>query len=187
MKAPGKLIGLTVIFGIVFLLSGCCPGPWPWCPDEVVEEEISFTPAAITRLCPSHIGGDREFAGHGPDVEAKASLEIRNSNQEIWVVLYLHAKETRSDWTEAEGTWDRKLWTVDPGWTIVQIQTDTSSETSYRDTDHSLDRPAVRGGSLVSRFEIMGDTGGNDVGNCTADDVYMNVYFNKITVKKRKI
>jgi hypothetical protein len=38
----------------------------------------------------------------------------------------------------------------------------------------------------VEIFEIMGDTGGNDVGNCTSDDVYMNVYFNEIRGKMQE-
>ena len=35
----------------------------------------------------------------------------------------------------------------------------------------------------MQTFEIMGDTGGNDVGNCTAGDVYMNVYSNEMRGK----
>jgi hypothetical protein len=34
----------------------------------------------------------------------------------------------------------------------------------------------------VQRFEILGDTGGNDIGNCTLDDVYVKVFFNQIQV-----
>lgn len=144
-----------------------------------------FTPAAIKRLCPDHVGGDREFKGHGPDVTARATLSIRGGSKEVWVSLYLHAKETRSNWTEAEGGWERKLWTAPEGFVIDRFATDRASEATHRDTDHQLDRPAVRGGALVESFEIMGDTGGNDVGNCTADDVYMNVYFNEVRVVLR--
>lgn len=182
-----------VVSGLTLLiLNGCCDQlPWlPWCdePTPLPAEEIrSFTPSSFTRLCPTKIGsGDREFAGHGPDVTARASLELRNSNKEVWVILYLHVKETVGDWTEAEGSWPQHLWTAPSGWLIVSIESDQSSNASYRDTDHELDRPGVQGGSLVQRFEIMGDTGGDDVGNCTSDDVYMNVYFNMIRVKIRE-
>lgn len=173
----------------VLIVTGCCPGPWPWCKngDEDVIKEFRFAPASITRLCPNHIGGDREFSGNGPDVTARVSLDTRNSETEIWATLYLHAKETKSNWTEAEGTWQRKLWTAEPGYKIVSIDSDRSSEAHYTDTDHSLDKPSPTGGTLVSAFEIMGDTGGNDVGNCTADDVYMNVYFNEIFGKMQKL
>lgn len=194
--SKGVCLGLSIFFCFV-ILSGCCDVyQWPWCPPppepdggpETPEPiTLTFTPAGITRLCPTHVGGDRDFKGHGPDVTANASLEIKNSNKEVWVNLYLHAKETRSDWTEARGTWSRHLWTVPSGYTIVNIISHRSSNASYRDDDHALDRPAVRGGSLVRKFEIMGDTGGNDVGNCTTDDVYMNVYFNPIKVKTQEI
>ncbi len=180
-----KIYFVSMIFIVPLLINSCCPGPWPRCNTKPVppdEEKRNFTPESITRQCPTHIGGDREFKGHGPDVTVRATLSIRNSNTEVWVNLYLHAKETRSDWTEAEGSWDKKLWTVDSGFKIKRIESDISSNASYRDTDHDLDRPSVRGGSLVDRFEVMGDTGGNDVGNCTDDDVYLNVYFNRIDV-----
>jgi hypothetical protein len=193
--SKAMFLGFTLFLCIV-VLSGCCdvfPG-LPWCPDpidpidpEPVIHTRTFNPAPITRLCPTHVGGDREFRGHGPDVEARASLERRNSNTEIWVNLYLHAKETRADWTEARGSWSRHLWTVPSGETIINIISHQSSSAYYRDTDHDLDRPSVTGGNLVRRFEIMGDTGGNDVGNCTADDVYMSVTFNQVRVKTKEI
>ncbi len=172
-----KSFCLSAIFAVLIFLSGCCNGIFktaPWC-----QEDYGYTPSSITLLCPTHIGGDREFDGHGPNVKASAALSIKNE-KEIWVTLYLHAKETKSDWTEAEGRWERKLWSAPTGKIIVDIDTDKSSEASYTDTDHSLDRPSVQGGSLVSAFEIMGDTSGNDVGNCTSGDVYMNVYFNEV-------
>jgi len=189
MKTTNKLFYFMLFFGIVSFVSGCCStfSQLPWCPEpDQTLEDFSFIPSSITRLCPTHIGGDREFDGHGPDVTARATLSKRNNNKEVWVTLYLHAKETRSDWTEAEGTWERILWTVPAGKKIISFETNISSEANYRDTDHALDRPSVQGGNLVRTFEIMGDTGGNDVGNCTSDDVYMNVYFNEIRGKMQE-
>jgi hypothetical protein len=186
MKMDINISRIIPLIGIASIVSGCCtlfPSS-PGCKEPVIED-YAFTPASITRLCPTHIGGDREFKGHGPDVKVDATIRTRNSDREIWVTLHLHAKETRSDWTEAEGTWERKLWTAPTGKRIASIESDRFSEASYRDTNHSLDRPSVRGGALVSKFEVMGDTGGNDVRNCTSDDVYMNVYFNDIQVKLR--
>jgi PKD repeat protein len=145
-------------------------------------ETITITPSAILRKCPTHIGGDREFAGHGPDVEASAKLTVVE-NRHIYVDIYLHEKETRYDWTECVGNWSELIYTAPSSRKIFSILSDMASVTSYRDTDHALDRPPVRGGNLVSKFEIMGDTGGDDVGNCTHDDAYINVYFNPIRVK----
>lgn len=188
-----KFFYLTILTVFSASATGCCTlfPNMPWCLDERNGEnpitEVQFTSPSFSRLCPTHIGGDREFNGHGPDVTATVSIAIRNSNTEIWATIYLHAKETRSDWTEAEGQWNKKLWTAPSGKKIVDITSDTYSETSYVDTDHDLDRPPVRGGNLVRQFEIMGDTGGNDVGNCTSDDVYINVRFNDIHARVQDI
>ena len=170
-----RLITLAILSGLLFTISSVQDA------SAQAIEMIEFVPDAITRLCPDHRGGDREFDGHGPNVTAHADLEIK-LNTELWVKLYLHVKETRDDWTEAEQTWDRLLWTAPSGYVIAGVASDMDSNAFYEDTNHELDRPAVRGGDLVRQFEIIGDTGGNDVSNCTDDDVYMNVYFNKVTV-----
>ena len=174
---------IAILVGIIFMMAGCCQTfpSLPWCDTEPETTPFAFTPSSITRQCPTHIGGDREFAGHGPNVDLiSAEIERRNLDQEIWVVLKLHVIETRSDWTEAEGTWNHRLWSAPSGQKVNSIDTDLESNANYVDTDHDLDRPTVRGGTLVRRFEVMGDTGGNDVGNCTAGDVYLSVYFNEI-------
>jgi hypothetical protein len=161
--------------GLIF--TGCfhhVPPP----PSNVV---YNFQPSSILRLCPDHVRGDREFKGHGPNVKTTATLERRSSDTEIWVKLTLFAEETKSDWTTGSGNWDKLLWTTPAGTKIVSINSDMTSQASYIDTDHSLDVPAVSGGNLVSKFEIMGDTSGKDVGNCTTDDVYLNVHFNPIS------
>ena len=143
---------------------------------------IEFQPNNIIRKCPSHVEGDRDFKGHGPNVSAWAQLRVVD-NQSVYVDYYIRARETRQDWTTAEGQWSDLLWTAPNGNTIMRITSAIRSETSYRDTDHELDVPAVNGGNLVRRFEIMGDTGGNDVGNCTDDDVYLNIYFNEVQIE----
>ena len=148
---------------------------------------VSFRPDAIRRLCPTHIGGDRDFNGHGPEVSASVRLRIENS-REIWVQLDLNARETRPDHTEAEGRWaDRLLFTAPAGEIIRSIDSDMRSDANYTDTDHDVDAPSVQGGNLASRFLIRGDTGGNDVGNCTDDDVYMTVEFNEVRVTLERL
>jgi len=147
-------------------------------------EIIIFEPSPITRECPSHVDGDKEFDGHGPDVQAWAQLRIEE-NKKIYVDYFLQARETQDDWTTARGRWSKLLWTAGTGQYIVRINSDMRSETSYTDTDHVLDHPSIFGGNLVNKFEIMGDTGGNDVSNCTRDDVYISIYFNPIKVLVR--
>jgi PKD repeat protein len=145
---------------------------------------ITYEPPSINRQCPTHIEGDEDFKEHGPDVKAWVNLRVEG-NKRVYADYYLSARETRSDWTTAEGRWSKLLWTAGQGQSIVQINSDMRSETSYRDTDHALDRPSISGGTLVKKFEIMGDTGGNDVNRCTADDVYMNIHFNPIKIQVR--
>lgn len=146
----------------------------------------TFTPRAITRLSPKHVGGDREFGGHGPDVNTNVRLRISSDKKRVEAVIYLHAKETQRDWTEARGSWTRTVWTAPTNYKITKINSSTYSEASYRDNNHHLDRPRVKGGSLVNKFEVMGDTRGNDVGNNTSDDVFLNVYFNQVSVTIQK-
>lgn len=152
---------------------------------EAQTRQESFTPSAITRLCPSHIAGDDDFNGHGPSVRAAASIRV-SGQREIWADLTLNAKETRSNWTEADGSWSRLLWTAPTGWLITGIISSQTSRANYTDDDHELDIPSISGGSLVQRFRINGDTGGRDVGHCELDDVYMSVDFNAITVSLRE-
>lgn len=67
---------------------------------------------------------------------------------------------------------------------IAQILSDTSSTASYVDSNHQLDIPPPTGGA-VREFQINGDTSGNDVGNCTRDDMYVNIYFNPTQLQLR--
>ncbi len=142
--------------------------------------------AGATRLCPTHVGGDREFGGHGPDVWANANLAIESDGAWVSQKFYLRGLETRPDRTEAKKDWRFKLWTAPQGHKIVEILSSKHSDTYYRDTNHQLDYPPVNNGNLVARFEINGDTNGNDVGNCTLDDMYMNVFLNEVSLKVKR-
>lgn len=143
----------------------------------------SFTPPASEKYCPDKIGrGDREFSGHGPNVSASAMLFTKNT-REVWVRISLHVKETQSDWSEATGEWDYPLWSAPIGATITEFAPVAPSTAEYRDDNHQVDRPTVQGSGLVQRFQIMGDTEDNDIGNCTDDDVYIEVFFGEIQVK----
>ncbi len=149
---------------------------------------IGFIPASLSQLCPSHVSGDREFGGNGPDVQAEAELIIVN-DKEVHVRVYFNAKETKSDWTEAEGEWTFKIFPTSSNpapsstYRIRRILSSTMSSASYRDNDHSVDVPSVSGG-LVSRFECVGDTGGDDVGNCNGnDDANLSVFFNQVRIE----
>lgn len=142
----------------------------------------------LIRTCPDNIGsGDKDFGGHGPVTHIDATVEIRN-NKEVWVVVNFNAKESKKDYTECGKKVEKSVFTAGVNQEIIEILSSKTSYADYVDNNHDLDYPMVSGGSLVSRFEIMGDTDGNDVGNCTPDDTYFSVHFNgmKIRIKQKK-
>lgn len=143
---------------------------------------VTITPSPIKYLCPKHIRGDKEFAGHGPHVTARAYLFKTNGDSSLKVRIYLKAKETKHNWSTAQKTWIFPIWTSPRGKRIVGWTPSGTSYASYVDQNHQLDVPSIQGSNLVRRFEIKGDTKGNDIGNCTRDDVYMNVYFQPVRV-----
>jgi hypothetical protein len=148
--------------------------------------QISFN-----RLCPSLIGGDDEFNGNGPDVDAQLTLRRAAGNGQILLDVYLHEIETRSDWTEGELRRSLSLGTSPTGHPFTQIwapgpngayqwtplgtyPTYGTAEVSYIDTDTTLDR-FYNPQWWVSEIDVNGDTDGGDVGGCSSTDSYMNV------------
>jgi hypothetical protein len=143
-----------------------------------------------TRLCPTHVGGDREYDGHGPDVDGFVELYTSSDGRELWMHVYMHQLETRQDWSEA--IYDRhfRLHRASSG-VITQVWSNGTSyslssaggpvtDFAYTDTDHQVDW--FYPGTFIDRFAIKGDTGGNDIGNCTEDDAYLSVYTNALWV-----
>jgi hypothetical protein len=146
---------------------------------------------SFLRLCPAQIGGDREFKGHGPEVDARVTLQRSAGNEEVALDIYLHEIETTNDWTEAEYSRAHSLITAPSGRPYTQIwapdntgafawvtlgntPTYGNAIISYIDSDHALDR-FFNPQWWVSEVSVMGDTGGNDIGNCTTDDAYISV------------
>ena len=96
---------------------------------EVKTVDINPTPFFV----PPRVGGDREFNGHGPRVEVSATLFVRNSN-ELWASVFMHAKETTHDWTEAEGTAEFLMFRVPQFTRINRSMSDVHSFHGYTDT-----------------------------------------------------
>ena len=125
------------------------------------------------RLCPDKVGGDREYAGHGPEVRARAGLSIVNG-AELRINIFMRQRETKHDWSEARLTRDFFIYRAPAGRRITSIWNDAVSEISYVDTDHGEDA-FFPPDNLIEDFRIKGDTGGNDIGNCTSDDAYLSL------------
>lgn len=140
----------------------------------ILTEDINPTPFFVPPL----VGGDREFAGHGPRVQVSARLSIRNS-RELWATVYMNAKETRADWTQAEGTAEYLVYRHPGVQRILRIVSDSYSFSSYVDTDHDVDFLEMAAGELVRQFECVGDTRGPEAGLRTG----VRVHFNPITLE----
>ncbi|MFK7922912.1 MAG: hypothetical protein AB8H47_13185, partial [Bacteroidia bacterium] len=151
-------------------------------PDLPVIQNFEFQPSSYERLCPSHIAGDREFGGNGPNVIARATLDIVNE-REVWVEIFFNVKETKSNWTEARYRESYKLKTIPVGFKFNRFLSDQETSWNYTDTDHALDTKTFTSAHLVKEFRAKGDTGGDDVGNCTSDDAYLSVWFNKVRIE----
>lgn len=149
----------------------------------------TINPLSYNRLCPTKIAGDSEYGGHGPEVTTFIGLGRYNNNQ-IWLQAKMHQRETVSDWSEAnldrwfkiterfDGTNYTHIWAdTGGGYTWVSLPNGTYWDTFndfYVDTSHST-RTVIPGAKWLSSVITNGDTSGNDIGNCTADDAYLTV------------
>lgn len=147
------------------------------------------------QVCPQHVGGDREYDGHGPEVNTRIDL-LRSSERDVRLIVDMHQIETVADWSEAQlsrsfhlGTLPSKAthyWARDSegewGWKpFPNSPVFDSVEHYFVDSNHS----ALTVSSpdwWIRWFRINGDTGGTDIGNCTSDDAYISIYLNSIRV-----
>ena len=204
-----KIFFLLILFALVNNLQAQTPLPNKplAAPKNMAlksgDSVIQFVPVTVGPFCPNELmGGDREFDGHGPEVWAWIRLKIVQKKY-IDAEVYMHARETVSDWSETEGTWTKRLYTAPTGYEIIEIQTGKASEVHY------VSKPGVSSFSptgwyrqsavqeehnvpfkddgLVTRWNILGDTGGSDISddtNCN-DDTQVAVQLNPVKLKLR--
>lgn len=145
------------------------------------QKEVEIYKSKLGPYYPDHTKGDREFGGHGPRVTASMILSINSAKDKINLKLTLQAKETKEDWTTGIGGWEQVVYSAPSGWQISKITTASSNTFTYTDDDHLYDYgPGNYWDLYQGYFKIMGDTGGNDVGNITSDDThlyYINLKF----------
>lgn len=135
-----------------------------------------------TKFVPSHIRGDRDYHGHGPDVNLKANLElITNSSGGTTgrIRLAMTAEETVADWTTAQGVRYSPLFVTDAGYRVNRIVDSTgrtvylNDAKYYRDTDHADDLlspgyvTSTYYTSFVQSYIVTGDTSGDEAGTRT--------------------
>lgn len=142
------------------------------------EQTAEYVRNTYLSFTPPHTGtGDREYAGHGPEVWATARWVLQGN--QVSVRLWMKARETRSDWTTAEGVRVEPYYTAPPGWRIERVVGEVESSAHYVDTDHNLDRVGGGPSGPVKEFVFRGDRRGDDAGTYTGVDVF----FNPLTVE----
>jgi len=137
-----------------------------------------FTPNNITFIPPHYGNGDSDFGGHGPNVYCTVSLT--NYGDHIVATIYMDAKETRSDWTEALGSKNYTIYNADPDKTIEKIISPTNSSMSYTDTNHEND--VFGGNGCISSYSFVGDTDDDEAGTRTC----VTVAFNSIRIQLKE-
>ena len=149
-------------------------------------QDLTVDPSDLIRLCPTWFQGDRDFGGIAR-VQARVSLYTLGQ-RELWSRVEFDVMEPNPDYTRANLVNTYKLYTAPTGWKVDAIQSVPSVLWEFMDQDHSED--VINYSSPMSpvlRFKCKGDTGGNDVGNCTSDDSYLSVYYNPIQFRIRKL
>lgn len=122
---------------------------------------------------PPHTRGDKEFSGHGPRVWVKVSLS--NHGTDISATIHMQAKETKEDWTTAEGNTTIPLYTAPSGYRIKQLLVSTEDEMAYTDDSNASDDFQRASGGPVAHYNVVGDTeSGNDAGDRTQVTVTFN-------------
>jgi outer membrane murein-binding lipoprotein Lpp len=141
---------------------------------------VTVGPQKIGPFIPPKVqnGGDNDFAGHGPQIQV--SLTLSSTPTQVIAHVYMDAKETKSDWTEVQGTGDFVVYKAPPGTQIDSIASNTHSAYSYLDTGTSRfptlpPFTAHMGtGDPVLYYSIIGDTSGDDVGRTQVQEIGLN-------------
>lgn len=136
----------------------------------------------LDKFIPSHVRGDRDYGGHGPDVKLNARLElITNSvgGTTLRIRLAMTGTETVSDETTVSGVRYTGLFVTAPGYRVNRVVDSTGRNVVlqdlkyYRDTDHADDLlgpgyvTSTYFTSFVSRYVVTGDTAGEEAGTRT--------------------
>lgn len=180
---------------------------WEKCSDAAAamnnvraETEQVFSIASEGMLCPLLTKGDREFAGHGPDVTCNVTLKITPDKTAVEAVIEMIVKETGGGDTEAKGFWTRRIYTAPGGTKIVRINGGTVSTARFVSAgaggefgicNEGIVYDSQRGqititGSVIKAIVMVGDTGGPDVtanpNDCRCDTKISRIDFNPVKV-----
>lgn len=140
----------------------------PVCASRVVAVD-----PRLQTFVPSHVPpGDTDFGGHGPKINA--SVTLSHDAASLRAAIYMHARETRSDWTTAMGTKTITLFRPEPGWRIDGVRGTRHTHHTYTDSDHDEDAFSFAEDGPVRHMTFVGDTSGSEAGTRTKVDVTFN-------------
>lgn len=127
------------MLGAFFGMAAAASAPAEAAPTVKMPKPKVFTMAHTVKLSdiqkplvPNELlGGDREFGGNGPRVDSSVTLAISGDQRSIVAKIRFHAKETKSDWSETRGSWDRVVYTAPGGKKIAKILDSTYSSVNF--------------------------------------------------------
>lgn len=121
---------------------------------------VYLAPQALSYI-PPHTNGDREFAGNGPSVYVEGRLY--NNYRQAYLQVWVHAVETRGDYTTAKG-WSPKhyFYTAPAGWHIKRIEGQTAFPNLLRYIDNDLQEDIFA--TTLGQIKFKGDGSGSDAG-----------------------
>jgi hypothetical protein len=150
-----------------------------WIPPCVVMTE-QLSQLGATSVSGAHVanGGDSDYSGHGPQVNATIYVHIQGGG--LWALAGFNASETQSDWTKSAGSkgWFQ-LYAPPSGTEVVQLVGDPTTAFSYVHAGNPPDDENVGGASPIKRLEFSSFEGRDG-----ADTNQMNVVWqNPLTVR----
>lgn len=152
---------------------------------------------------PFKSGGDKDFGGNGPQVRVTCQLMISADRKQLVAVVYMQAKETKDNWTTAEGSTTIPVFICNPAQTIQQINATTGfSKMDITVTDnngHDDQFFLPNGTAAITRAQnsnwevengyqdlsgvelvrIIGDTNGEEAGIRTG----VEIFFSPVSLK----
>ena len=139
----------------------------------VCKSNVAPVDSVTVTLRPPKTQGDSDFDGHGPRVRTR--VDLLPSPRALTVRVFMRAKETKSDYSTAEGDQTFPVYTPPPGWEIENL-VEPRSMNPHTYTDGTVDRndDFNLGGGPVKRLLFVGDTSGDDAGVKTQVTVSLN-------------
>lgn len=135
----------------------------PWTP---AKQQIRSKPLGEYRHMPPHTHGDRDFDTHDNEpTSVTLKAESRFNARLIEVRVYMKAREDQPDNTTVEGWSDWKVaYKAEAGWNIKSVSPIGTATTSFKVSNHNLQRPTLPQGEVAVRFEANVDRDGDDAG-----------------------